>query len=151
MSATPEAPLFVICESWTIARGAARAFSLWRREGDGEARPFPIVILRTLADEYLAYVNRCPHQGTWLNIGSGAFFTEDGRALRCGRHGAIFDIGTGICVDGPCSGRMLESVPVAVLEGDVCLCGIDLVEEDAQGGFFDEDGDETMEIMIHPG
>ncbi|HZM08341.1 MAG TPA: Rieske (2Fe-2S) protein, partial [Methylocella sp.] len=71
-------------------------------------------------------------------------------ALRCGRHGARFEIDTGICVDGPCQGASLESVALAVIQGDVCLCGIALVEDDGIPDPFAEELDDTMEIMIHP-
>ncbi|MBM3654284.1 MAG: Rieske (2Fe-2S) protein, partial [Alphaproteobacteria bacterium] len=33
-------------------------------------------------------------------------------------------------------------------DGDVCLCGVKLAEEEL---YDDDDLDETMEIMIHPG
>ena len=94
-------------------------------------------------------MNTCPHQGTWLNIGSGEFFTKDRTLLKCGRHGSNFEIETGLCVAGPCKGAELEPIALAVIDGDVCLCGIPLVEDDGMPDPFD-DLDDTMEIMIHP-
>ena len=125
-----EIEVFVICAADGIERGNARAFSLSRINEAGESRPFPIVIVRTHADDYFGYVNSCPHEGTWLNIGDGEFFSRDRAFLRCGRHGAAFEIDTGLCIDGDCKGKSLEPVALAVIDGEVCICGIALVEED---------------------
>ena len=147
--ASEEPEVFVICLARSIAPGTAKPFSLSRITETGESRPFPIVIVRTGADAFFGYVNSCPHERAWLNIGSGEFFNEDRTRLECGRHGALFEIESGACVEGPCKGASLEPVPVAVIDGEVCLCGITLVEDD---GFPDpfEEFDDTMEIMIHP-
>src|SRR5271165_3239451 len=144
-----ENAVFVICKAHRIERGTAKAFSLSRITETGETRPFPIVVVRTAADEYFGYVNACPHQGVWLNIGAGEFFTRDRAYLKCGRHGAIFEIDKGLCINGPCEGESLEPVALAVLDGDLCLCGVALVEDDRRPEAFD-DFDDTMEIMIHP-
>lgn len=142
-----EVEVYVICAASSLDRGQAKAYSLSRiTERDG-ARPFSIFVVRTVSDQYFGYVNACPHQGTWLNIGEGIFFGEDGKHLRCGRHKAEFDIETGMCVKGPCEGKAIEPIPLVVVDGDVCLCGIELAEEDHSA--FDE-FDDTMEIMIHP-
>lgn len=141
--------VFVICAADSIERSGAKAFSLSRINEAGEGRPFSIVVVRTHGDDYLGYVNSCPHQGIWLNFGEGNFFTRDRAFLKCGRHGSVFEIETGLCIDGPCKDKSLEPLALAVVDGEVCVCGIDLEER----GFpdpFDED-DDTMEIMIHPG
>ena len=144
-----EIEVFVICASDDIERGGARAFSLSRIDVSGESRPFPIVVIRTHDNAYVGYVNACPHDGVWLNIGSGDFFTQDRAFLKCGRHGATFEIDSGLCIDGPCNGKGLQPIALAVVDGEVCLCGERLVEDDRPFGSFD-DNDETMEIMIHP-
>ena len=144
-----ETELFAVCAADGIERGNARAFSLSRVYEAGESRPFPIVIIRTHAGDYFGYVNSCPHEGTWLNIGAGEFFSRDRAFLRCGRHGATFEIDSGLCIDGDCRGKSLEPIALAVVDGDVCTCGVALVEEDGCPNPF-EDLDDTMEIMIHP-
>jgi nitrite reductase/ring-hydroxylating ferredoxin subunit len=141
--------VFIICDAKSIGRGTAKPLSLSRTNEMGESRPFPIVVVRTPADAYFGYVNVCPHEGLWLNIGDGEFLTKDRAFLRCGRHGARFEIETGLCVEGACAGKSLERVPIEVLDGDVCVCGVSLVEDDPFPDPFDE-GDDTMEIMIHP-
>jgi nitrite reductase/ring-hydroxylating ferredoxin subunit len=49
------------------------------------------------------------------------FFSEDGRFLTCGTHGASYELETGKCVDGPCRGLSLFSLPVQVIEGEVIV------------------------------
>ena len=63
---------------------------------------------------YHAYVNRCPHAGTALDLWPNEFMTEDGRHLICSTHGAIFEKHTGICVEGPCPGAALDVLAVEV-------------------------------------
>lgn len=141
--------VFAICEAESIPPGGAKAFSLSRLMADGAARPFRIVVVRVRPRAFVGYVNSCPHGKVWLNIGDGSFFTEDKAHLRCGRHGARFDIESGLCLEGPCAGESLEPIPLALIGADVCLCGIALVEDEPAKGY--DDYDETMEIMIHPG
>jgi nitrite reductase/ring-hydroxylating ferredoxin subunit len=141
--------VFVVCAAEAIAPGAAKAFSLSRITEADVGKPFPIVIVRTVANNYFGYVNTCPHEGTWLNIGAGEFLSPDRAFLKCGRHGANFEIDTGLCVTGPCKGRNLEPIALAVIDGEVCLCGVALVEDDGFPDPFDE-LDDSMEIMIHP-
>jgi nitrite reductase/ring-hydroxylating ferredoxin subunit len=140
--------VFVICAADSIEQNAAKAFSLSRLDEGGGARPFPVVIVRTHADDYFGYRNSCPHQGIWLNFGEGEFFTPDRAFLKCGRHGSVFEIDSGLCIEGPCKDKNLEPIALAVVDGEVCICGIELEES----GFPDpfDDGDDTMEIMIHP-
>jgi nitrite reductase/ring-hydroxylating ferredoxin subunit len=141
--------VFAVCAVDDIERGDAKPFSLSRINEAGESRPFPIVIVRTHANAYLGYVNSCPHEGIWLNFGEGDFFTADRTFLKCGRHGSVFEIETGLCIDGPCRERSLEPIALAVVDGDVCICGVALVEDEGMPNRFD-DLDDTMEIMIHP-
>jgi nitrite reductase/ring-hydroxylating ferredoxin subunit len=71
-----------------------------------------------------AFVNRCPHVGTPLDLWPNEFFSEDGRALVCATHGAVFEPDTGRCTDGPCVGDRLARLPLG-REGDtlVVRCG----------------------------
>ncbi|MBI5260940.1 MAG: Rieske 2Fe-2S domain-containing protein [Bradyrhizobium sp.] len=142
-----EIEVFVICAAADIERGGARSFSLSRIDEAGESRPFPIMVIRTHDNDYFGYANSCPHDGVWLNIGGGDFFTPDRGFLKCGRHGATFEIDSGLCIDGPCRGDSLRPVALVVVGGELCLCGVRLVEDDWP---MHDDDDETMDIMIHP-
>ena len=138
---------FVICSIDEIGCKQARAFDLAERDAQGEAKPFRILVARTAKGALFAYRNACPHQNVWLNIGAGKFFDDSGLLLQCGRHGAKFRIDDGQCVSGACEGATLESIAVKLLDGEVCLFGVDLVEDD-HVPIHDDDMDETMEITI---
>lgn len=68
-----------------------------------------------------AYLNVCPHAGHRLNWKPHAFLTRQQDLIMCSMHGAIFDIPTGVCVGGPCQGRALTPLRVAVEAGDVVV------------------------------
>jgi nitrite reductase/ring-hydroxylating ferredoxin subunit len=68
-----------------------------------------------------AYVNRCPHVGTPLDLWPGEFFDEDGRLLLCATHGAAFEPDTGRCVAGPCAGDSLTALPTRCEDGVVVV------------------------------
>jgi nitrite reductase/ring-hydroxylating ferredoxin subunit len=73
-----------------------------------------------LEGRFHAYVNRCPHAGTSLDLWPNEFWTEDSRHLICATHGAIFAPDTGVCVEGPCPGARLERLVVA-RDGDAVV------------------------------
>src|SRR3974390_344963 len=93
--------VYVICRANDLAPGEAAAFSLSRVTQTGEGRPFGVFAVRLSRDSYVGYVNTCPHQGTWLNFNAGTFFNDDRSRLKCGRPGALFDIQTALCIEGP--------------------------------------------------
>lgn len=139
--------VFAICSERDIAPGEARAFSLSRQDADGAARPFAIFVVHAIGGALAGYVNKCPHNGVWLNVGDGQFFDAARAHLRCGRHGALFEVESGACVEGPCLGAHLEPVAIVALDGEICLCGVDLVAESRR----DDECDDTMEITIQSG
>jgi nitrite reductase/ring-hydroxylating ferredoxin subunit len=59
-----------------------------------------------------AWVNRCPHVGTPLDLWPNEFYTEDGRALICSTHGALYEPVSGRCTAGPCAGDALTPLPL---------------------------------------
>ena len=92
--------------------------------GPGQTASFRLGSMRALVvnheGRYHAYVNRCPHAGTPLDLWPNEFWTEDGRYLICATHGAIFAPDTGVCVEGPCPGARLERLAVS-LDGDAVV------------------------------
>ena len=74
-------------------------------------------------DRVAAYVNRCPHAGHPLNWGPDQFLSRDQRHILCGSHGALFELLSGECVSGPCTGRALTALPVRIENGAVLLEG----------------------------
>ncbi len=91
-------------------------FALERADG----RPIDGFVVNLGGDHY-AYENRCPHAGRPLDLGLGRFFTDDGRYLVCGAHGAVFAPATGVCVEGPCPGARLRPCSVARDGGDLVI------------------------------
>ncbi len=90
-----------------------------------------LIVLRH-ADQVLAWLNCCPHQGRMLNYAPGKFLQTDDGNIMCAAHGAVFDQHTGNCIAGPCKGDRLRQVKVST---------------DPQGGlsFADEDSAETTD------
>lgn len=136
--------VYAVCRADFVASQRCKSFALLRVGEDGSPVPWQIIIVRWGQGVY-GYVNRCPHQKNPLNFEREQFFDADRRLLMCGKHSALFDVTTGICVDGPCRGEALERVGVLEVDGDLCVTGVRLVEDDGA-----DDVDETMEIMIHP-
>jgi len=69
---------------------------------------------------YRAYVNRCAHVGTPLDLWPNEFTSEDGRTIVCATHGALYDPDTGDCTAGPCAGDQLTPLPLR-REGEVLV------------------------------
>ena len=124
--------IYAICGVNDIPNRRARAFVLARRGADGQIAPWPIVVLRW-GRNVRAYENRCPHQQTNLDWEKGEFLDSEGTRIQCGKHGALFELGTGECVEGPCLGAHLTAIEAVIDDGDICLVGVALAEdEDAE-------------------
>lgn len=127
--------VYAVCGTRDLQNRKAKGFVLMRVEPDGAERPWPIVLVRRDRQAY-GYVNRCPHQGQPLDFEPNQFMDPTGRYLICGKHGALFELDSGACIEGPCRGANLIPVKVSVVEGDVCVSGVTL-------GAVDEEGDEA--------
>ena len=121
--------LFAVCGLEDVPNRRARGFVLARRDEDGGVSPWPIFILRW-GKHVRAYENRCPHQDSNLDWEAGEFLDGEGMRIQCGKHGALFDMGTGQCVDGPCSGQGLTPIECVIDDGEICLSGVSLEEDD---------------------
>jgi nitrite reductase/ring-hydroxylating ferredoxin subunit len=104
-----------LCRADTIAEGKGRSFRLG--EGTHQSAVF---VIRT-GDAFRGYVNSCPHIGTPLDWLPDRFFDRTGEHLLCGTHGALFRPEDGLCVRGPCVGKRLVPLAVAVEDGVVVL------------------------------
>ena len=122
---------YAICSMNDIPSKRARGFHLMVVE-DGSPRPWPIIVVRW-GRQVFGYLNKCPHDGVHLDWERNQFLDPNGTRLMCGKHGALFELGTGICIDGPCKGRGLTPVALAVIDDDICVTGVTLVEDDEAG------------------
>ena len=133
--------LFAICQNGEIEDGEAAGFLLMRIESTGEPKPWPILITRK-GNNFYGFENACPHKGEQLDVTPGVFLDEEGNFLTCGHHGAQFDLDTGKCFIGPCQGKSLTPITIVVDDGDVCVTGVELAEDDGP------DSDDAPEVMI---
>ncbi len=99
-----------------IPEGSSRKIKL----KNGEETQEGFVIRQN--NRFFAYWNRCPHISLPLDWGSEDFLTSDGKYSICRNHGALFQIETGECVDGPCVGESLEKIPLKVVGNKIMIC-----------------------------
>jgi len=117
---------YAICAASDIPNRRGRGFELVRVV-DGAEKPWPIFVVRW-DKQVFAYVNRCPHNNVNLDWETNQFFEPGTKNIVCGKHGSLFELASGRCIDGPCLGKDLEPVPVCVLDGDICVVGVELAE-----------------------
>ncbi len=122
---------YSICSMNDIPSQKARGFQLMRVEDDGTKRPWSILVVRW-GRQVFGYVNKCPHDGVNLDWERNQFFDSNGIRLMCGKHGALFELGTGQCLEGPCKGRGLTPVALTILDGDICVTGVTLVADEEE-------------------
>jgi len=111
------------------SRLGARAIAKVDELKDGSVKKFWIICQRYRVDGFLvndqgnyhAYVNRCRHMPTPLDFIRDRFLSEDQRHLMCYTHGALYEFGTGLCIDGPCKGESLYRLPVRIDGGEVLV------------------------------
>lgn len=96
-----------------IAPDGARSFVVQFRAG----RFHGFVVRRD--DAVFGYVDRCPHMGLPLAKVLDDYLTPAGNLLACSWHSALFEIESGLCVGGPCTGASLTAWPVHVQLGTI--------------------------------
>lgn len=94
-----------------LRRGDVRAVMLPR---DELGRPREALVLIAEDGEPRAYLNRCQHLPIPLDGGSRVFLDVAGTHLRCGTHGALYRVSDGLCVGGPCPGKVLVALELRV-------------------------------------
>ncbi|CAN5244468.1 Rieske 2Fe-2S domain-containing protein [soil metagenome] len=135
--------LFVICRTIEVQEEEVRGFILARQAESG-TEAWPILLTRK-GGTFYGYENRCPHGGTRLDVVPGEFLDEEGNFISCGKHQARFDLDTGHCFIGPCQGQALEALNLVIDDGDICITGVTLADED---GLDIPDPDEHPEVLI---
>lgn len=109
---------------------------------DGESRGFcvegPNLSQRLLVvrrgKDIFGYVNVCPHNLSRLDPTPDKFLDDSKENIECSVHGALFDIETGECFEGPCFGDKLTPCPIMLKDDGVYLerDNVEIVEELSQ-------------------
>jgi nitrite reductase/ring-hydroxylating ferredoxin subunit len=86
----------------------------------GPEAPVSVALLRA-GESVVAYHNVCPHMGRPLSLGPDEFILGKTGELVCPHHGACFDVATGECVSGPCTGDFLRPIAIELRDGQVLL------------------------------
>jgi nitrite reductase/ring-hydroxylating ferredoxin subunit len=76
-----------------------------------------------VGDAWRAYANVCRHRALPLDLGARSPMSDDGRYLLCHQHGALYRLGDGKCISGPCVGESLTPVTVTEDEEGGLLIG----------------------------
>lgn len=113
---------FMVCGTADLSDPGSRAFqiSLPDRQIEG-------FVIHWQANWY-AYYNHCPHTGVNLNWAPDQFFDLENSLLQCSMHGALFEPHSGLCIHGPCLGKSLLSLPLA-LENDIVYIVLSNIKE----------------------
>ena len=106
----------VLCTLDELAETGSRGFRVG--EGDWPLKGF---VVRLDNGGVRAWVNSCPHAGHALDLVPHRFLNADRSFIQCSSHGALFTRDTGDCVAGPCVGRRLRPLAIAVIDGEVRL------------------------------
>ena len=104
-----------LCRIDDLARTGAKSVVL----GEGADTLDVLVVEKNGARH--AYINSCPHQFLPLETFPDHVFTQDKVHLVCSGHGALFEPGTGECVEGPCEGEHLERLQIIEQDGAIYL------------------------------
>jgi len=132
------AELFAICSTGEVDDGGARGFVLARPDEEGNSQPWRILITRK-GKNYYGFENACPHDGEQVDM------DDEGNFLTCGKCRSQFDMDTGHGFSGASQGKALAPITLVIDDGDVCLTGVQLAEED---GLDLDDSEGAPEIMI---
>jgi nitrite reductase/ring-hydroxylating ferredoxin subunit len=103
----------LLCELDDVPDGASRGLM---RVGLNDR----LCIVRQ-GDEVFVWLNDCPHEHRPMEYRQDRFLSADGQHLVCYAHSAHFDIRTGHCFAGPCTGQSLTRVPARVEDGKVWI------------------------------
>jgi nitrite reductase/ring-hydroxylating ferredoxin subunit len=104
----------VLCRIADIPEDGAKGFA-------GPDGSFTGLVAVRRGEGVFVYENACPHIGTPLDWTPDRFLSRDGQHLICATHGALFEIGTGVCIAGPCLGDRLTPVDFHIRDGAIVV------------------------------
>jgi nitrite reductase/ring-hydroxylating ferredoxin subunit len=104
-----------LCALADLPDGGARGFDPL---GRGHDTVFAVRRGRTVR----VWADRCPHHGTPLPWRKDAYLNAARDRIVCNAHGALFELDTGLCVQGPCVGESLRPLPCTLTDdGELML------------------------------
>jgi len=101
--------MHLLCRIDELPEDSSREFT-----ADGQS----IVAVKRDGQIYV-YLNWCPHLGIELNFQPDVFLDSDNQFIQCANHGALFEIDSGHCLSGPCSGENLVAVTYSIRDGEL--------------------------------
>ena len=107
--------MITLCALTDLDDPGAKGFDL-PSNPDRYGQPLRIIVTR-LGDKVFGWINSCPHAWVSLDTEPGRFFDITGQFLQCSYHGAIFTLGSGVCLRGPCKGQKLMKFPLKLEDG----------------------------------
>ena len=119
--------MITLCALADLADPGAKGFEVPYTD-QGGSRPLQIIVTR-LGNSVQGWVNSCPHAWVPLNMEPDQFMDFTGQFLLCSYHGAIFTLGSGVCLRGPCKGKRLLKFPVVLDDGLVKIAHKDRILE----------------------
>lgn len=102
-----------LCHIDEIGEGNAKGFDAEQSDLNGQLIGANLFVVRK-DGEFSAYKNSCPHLGVRLDWQPDQFLDLDGYFIQCSAHGALFNVGDGMCVSGPCMGIPLTPIPFRI-------------------------------------
>ncbi len=109
------APEIIAGQDSRLSDGASLKFVF--RDGDRDREGFVVRHKGRL----FAFVNECRHIPMSLDWVENRFFSTDGCYLQCATHGALYEVETGVCIDGPPAGKRLQQLEVAVRDDEIVV------------------------------
>ena len=99
---------YMLCSTQAIAEGSAKGFNL----NGGHTDTFFVVRKN---NRFFAYLDICPHyNSTTLPWKRHEYTDVAGEHIVCAAHGALFNIETGACVQGPCKNQFIKKIPIQI-------------------------------------
>lgn len=83
------------------------------------------IILILDRSKIYAWLDACPHypQATPLSWKTGQYLSKDEKFIQCFAHGALFNLKTGLCEQGPCMGKKLSKIPLVIVSEQIFCLG----------------------------
>jgi nitrite reductase/ring-hydroxylating ferredoxin subunit len=105
----------IVGPSASLAEGKTVKFSFAE---DGQPREGFVIRHR---GRLYAYRNECRHIPMTMDWVENRFLSRDHCFIQCATHGALYQIDTGLCVEGPPAGEFLKSFPVEVRDDQIVV------------------------------